>query len=56
MAALYAAGLNSAELESLFLEHSRAKGEIVDLNWPGAILALLTWDIKRLTGLCAAAP
>jgi NTE family protein len=50
VAALYAAGLNSAELESLFLEHSRAKGEIVDLNWPGAILALLTWDIKRLTG------
>lgn len=50
VAALYAAGLTAAELEDLFVEHSRAKGEIVDLNWPGAVLALLTWDIKRLSG------
>ena len=51
VAALYATGLTAAELQKLFWEYSRAKGKIVDLNWPGAILALLTWDIKRLTGV-----
>lgn len=51
VAALYATGLTAQELEELFLEYSQAKGKIVDLNWPGAILALLTWDIKRLTGV-----
>jgi NTE family protein len=51
VAALYATGLNAQELEELFLEYSRAKGKIVDLNWKGAILTLLTWDIKRFTGV-----
>jgi len=51
VAALYATGLSAAELEELFLQYSKAKGKIVDLNWQGAVLALLTWDIKRLTGV-----
>jgi len=51
VAALYAAGLSAGELEGLFQEYSRAKGRIVDLNWPGAVLALLTWDFRRLTGI-----
>lgn len=51
VAALYASGLSAKELESLFLEYSQAKGKVVDLNWPGAILALLTWDLKRVTGV-----
>lgn len=50
VAALYASGLGAQELENIFLEYSQAKGKIVDLNWPGAVLALLTWDLKRLTG------
>lgn len=50
VAALYASGLSGQEMESLFLEYSKAKGKIVDFNWPGALLALLTWNIKRLTG------
>ena len=49
--ALYAAGVTAQELENLFLEYSGAKGKIVDLNWPGAILALLTWDLKRFVGV-----
>jgi NTE family protein len=51
VAALYATGLGAQELEELFLEYSRAKGKIVDLNWRGAIVALLTWDIKRFVGV-----
>lgn len=51
VAALYAAGLSAAELKSLFLQYSGSKGKIVDLNWPGAVLALLTWDFRRLTGV-----
>lgn len=50
VASLYAGGLSAQQLEQLFLEYSRSKGEFVDLNWGGAILALLTWDIKRLSG------
>ncbi len=50
VAALYAGGLTARQLEQLFLDYSRAKGEIVDINWPGALLALLTWDVKRLSG------
>lgn len=52
VAALYAGGLTARQLEQLFLDYSRAKGEIVDINWPGALLALLTWDVKRLSGQC----
>lgn len=51
VAALYAAGLTAQELEQLFLEYSQAKGKIVDLNWPGAVLALLSWDYRRFTGI-----
>ncbi|NMB02097.1 MAG: hypothetical protein GX971_11385 [Firmicutes bacterium] len=51
VAALYATGLTAQELEDLFLEYSRTKGKIVDLNWPGVILALLTWDLKRFVGV-----
>lgn len=51
VAALYATGLGARELEELFLEYSHAKGKIVDLNWQGAILALLTLDLKRFTGV-----
>lgn len=50
VAALYAAGLSAAQLEQLFVDYSKAKGRIVDLNWPGAVLALLTWDFRKLTG------
>ncbi|NLM41621.1 MAG: hypothetical protein GX199_04870 [Firmicutes bacterium] len=50
VAALYAAGLSASELRQLFLEYSRAKGKVVDLNWPGAVLALVTWDYRRLAG------
>lgn len=51
VAALYATGLTATELQQLFWEYSKTKGKIVDLNWRGAILALLTWDIKRFTGV-----
>lgn len=51
VAALYASGLSALELEKLFLEYSHMKGEIIDLNWRGAILALLTWDLKRINGV-----
>src|SRR5690554_5956756 len=51
VAALYATGLDAQKLEELFLEYSQVKGKIVDPNWKGAILALLTWDIKRFTGV-----
>lgn len=51
VAALYATGLTAQELQELFLEYSKAKGKVVDLNWQGAILALLTWDIKRFIGV-----
>lgn len=51
VAALYATGFNARQLEELFLEYSNAKGKIVDLNWQGAILALLTFDLKRFTGV-----
>ena len=51
VAALYATGLDARELEKLFLEYTRAKGKIMDLNWQGAILALLTLDYKRITGI-----
>lgn len=51
VAALYAAGLNARQLEELFLEYTAAKGRIVDFNWPGAVLSLLTLDIKRFTGV-----
>lgn len=51
VAALYASGLSASELENLFLQYSKAKGEVVDLNWTGAILALLTRDLKRVTGV-----
>ncbi len=51
VAALYATGFCAQELEDLFLEYTRAKGKIVDLNWRGAILALLTLDIKRFVGV-----
>ena len=52
VAALYAAGLNARQLEELFLEYTAAKGRIVDFNWPGAVLSLLTLDISVLPGLC----
>ncbi len=51
VAALYATGLNARQLEELFLEYTGAKGKIVDLNWRGAILSLLTLDIKHFTGV-----
>ena len=51
VAALYATGLSARQLEDLFLEYTRAKGKIMDLNWRGAILSLLTLDIKRFTGV-----
>ncbi len=50
VAALYAGGLSARQLEELFLAYSSSKGEIVDLNWKGAILALLTWDVRLLSG------
>ncbi len=51
VAALYATGLTAHQLYELFMDYSKAKGKIVDFNWPGAILALLTLDIKRFTGV-----
>lgn len=50
VAALYAAGLSPGDLATLFKEYSKAKGKVVDFNWPGAVLALLTWDFKKLAG------
>lgn len=51
VAALYASGLSALQLENLFLEYQQAKNKIVDFNWPAAILALLTWDFRKVIGL-----
>ena len=51
VAALYATGLSARQLEELFLEYTRAKGKVVDPNWRGAIISLLTLDYKKFTGL-----
>jgi NTE family protein len=51
VAALYARGLDPAELEALFLQYRAARRQLVDLNWPGFLAALLRLDIKYVSGV-----
>lgn len=51
VAALYASGLTAAELEELFLQYRTARRKLVDLNWPGFLAALLTLNIKHISGV-----
>src|SRR5690554_1213760 len=51
VAALYASGLSGQELEDIFLEYRDAKRDLVDLNWPGFLAALLKLNIKYVPGV-----
>lgn len=51
VAALYACGMNSREMASLFLQYKDKKGKFIDVNFREILKSILFLDVRRLTGM-----